>query len=339
VRRRQRAWAGWIARAWLPGVVAATVFSSASARGDEPDATGTFDYGLSEMLARRYATGCPALESSFRTDPRPGTLFTLADCERKWGKTASALERFEEYLALYERMPPDQRAKPRERERASIAESERAILERTVPLLAVRLPGDAPAGTRVWRDDVELAGAALATAVPVDPGEHRLRAELPDGRVVEQQVSIEGREQRTVTFSLAPVPPAPAPVAAVAAPVRVPAGVEPSLARTSAPGSHAGWTYAAAGIGAASLAVAGVTGGVALAQRSTASPVCNAAGLCTTQAGANAGNGAHTMANVETGALVVGGVALAATLILWLTEPHARGTNAAWAPGSVTAVW
>jgi hypothetical protein len=121
--------------------------------------------------------------------------------------------------------------------------------------------------------------------------------------------------------------------------VLVPAGVEPSLARTSAPGSHAGWTYAAAGIGAASLAVAGVTGGVALAQRSTASPVCNAAGLCTTQAGANAGNGAHTMANVETGALVVGGVALAATLILWLTEPHARGTNAAWAPGSVTAVW
>jgi hypothetical protein len=334
----------------LLGVSALLLVSSPSARADDKDASGAFDFGLSEMLAGRYATGCPALESSFRLDPRPGTLFTLADCDRKWGKTASALARFEEYLALYERMPPDSQA--RQRERASVAAAERSALERTVPLLSVRLPGDAPAGTRVWRDDVELTGPALSAMVPVDPGEHRIRVELPGGRAKEQRISIEGGEQRTLIVDLAGEAPQPgatpaAPPAPAPAPAPAPVAPAPSPPPGARASSHAGWTYVAAGTAAASFVVAGITGGIALSDKSTASPVCNAQGMCTTQQGVNAGNEAHTMANVETGALIVGAVAVVVTALLWWTEPRSGGPQASathgaavrWAPAGTLWVW
>jgi hypothetical protein len=320
--------------------------SSPRARADDKDASGSFDYGLSEMLAGRYATGCPALESSFRVDPRPGTLFTLADCDRKWGKTASALARFVEYLALYERMPPDSQA--RQRERASVAAAERAALERTVPLLSVRLPGDAPAGTRVWRDDVELTGPALSAMVPVDPGEHRIRVELPGGRAKEQRISIEAGEQRTLIVDLAGEAPQPSTTPAVLpAPAPAQAAPAPTAPPRAKRSSHVGWTYVAAGTAAASLVVAGITGGIALSDKSTASPVCNAQGMCTTEQGVRAGNEARTMANIETGALIVGVAALAVTAILWWTEPRAdepqagatRGAALRWAPAGAVWVW
>ncbi len=326
----RRSWHAW-------GIAAAVLLVGAGARADAPApaSADSFDYGLSEMLAGRYATGCPALEASFRADPRPGTLFTLADCDRKWGKTASALARFEEYLALYERMPEGERGRAKERERASIATSERATLERTVPLLAVRLPPDAPAGTRVWRDDAEVTGPALAAKVPVDPGEHVVRAQLPDGRSIEQRVTIAAGEQQSIVIVLPAAAPAPTPVASPLPPAPQ---TTPTPATTE-PRSHATWTYVAGGVGIAALAVASVTGAVALAKRSDASPVCDPQGVCSTPAGVSAGNEAHTMANVETGALIVGGVALAAALVLALTEPRARHTAVAPAPGGAVVTW
>jgi hypothetical protein len=184
--------------------------------------------------------------------------------------------------------------------------------------------------------------------VPVDPGEHRIRVELPGGRAKEQRLSIEEGEQRTLIVDLASEGPQPG-AASAAPPAPAPAQVAPA---PSAPprakaSSHAGWVYVAAGTAAASLVVAGIAGGVALSDKSTASPVCNAQGMCTTQQGVNAGNEARTMANVETGALIVGVVALAATALLWWTEPRGgepqasamRGAGVGWGPAGAVWVW
>jgi hypothetical protein len=261
-----------------------------------------------------------------------------------WGKTARALARFDEYLAQYERMAPDQRAK--QKERAGVATTERATLERTVPLLAVRLPPDAPAGTRVWRDDVELTGSALSAAIPVDPGEHRLRVQLADGRAKEQPIAIDGSEQRTLVVELPSEIAKPAPVtpsSASSPPSSSPSAAPSSPSPESPPprASHAGWTYAAAGVTLASGIVAAITGGVALGQKSIASPVCNLQGICSTEQGVNAGNEARTLADVETGALVVAGVALVATLVLLWTEPRsgAHAAAVAWRASGAGLVW
>jgi hypothetical protein len=324
-------------------VALASLTPGVTAKAQATDAAATFDFGLAEMLAGRYATGCPAIEASFRADPRPGTLFTLADCDRKWGRTASALARFGEYLALYDRMPADQQAK--QRARATAAASERAALEKSVPLLSVRLPDGAPAGTRVWRDDVELASPSLGAAVPVDPGEHVIRTQLADGRAAQERITIESGEQRTLVAVIpedpARVDVAPPPIAVPPPKPRTPSAPVPTAPPAEGSSSHAGWIYATGGVGVVSLVVAGVTGVVALSARSKVSDACNAQGMCTTQEGVSSGNEAHTFANVETGALVVGGVTLAAALVLWLIEPRAsaRDSKVGVAPGGLRAAW
>src|SRR5688572_10698415 len=59
------------------------------------DAQELFDKGLADMKAGNYESGCPALEESFRQDPQPGALFTLATCESRRGRLATGMKHFE----------------------------------------------------------------------------------------------------------------------------------------------------------------------------------------------------------------------------------------------------
>jgi hypothetical protein len=300
--------------------------AAGAAEPGEGDADAQFKYGLAEMLAGRYGTGCPALETSYRLDPRAGTLFTLAECQRKGGRTASALASYEAYLALYRRMTPEQR--PLQRERAAIATEERAALDVTVPRLTIELPPAAAPGTLVQRDGATIGGAMMGAALPVDPGEHVVRTVTPDGRQHEMRVVLADREQRTVIAELpAATPPlaapAPAGTPSPAAPPERAAPHESSAASSPGGGSRRTWTYAVGAVGVAGLVVAGTTGALAIAKRSTASSDCNASGVCGSQQGVDAGNAARGLANVATVGWVVGGIALAAAIVLWLTE---RGT-------------
>src|SRR5258706_8825974 len=88
---------------------------SSPARAQPSAAEASFNQGLADMQAGRYDTGCPALAESQRLDPRPGTLFTLAECEAKRGRIGTALTYYREYLALYEAMKPDQKSRQSER--------------------------------------------------------------------------------------------------------------------------------------------------------------------------------------------------------------------------------
>jgi hypothetical protein len=310
----------------------------------QADDSVQFNYGLSEMLAGRYGTGCPALATSFRIDPRPGTLFTLAECNLRWGRTASALAGYEEYLALFEGMSPEQKVK--QAERAQVAAAERKELETAVPRLALRLPEGAPPGIIVRRDGVELGGPMLGAAIPVDPGEHVVSVEMPDGRSQEQRVTLTPAEQRTIVVELAP-----ATQVAPALPSPGPSSSMPSDASSAKPApigvqgsSRRVWIFASGGVGVASLVVAGTTAGLALAKKSTAATDCDMKGVCATAAGVDAGNAAHSFADAATAALIVGGIGLALGLVLWLTEPGAptdrtRQTKRAWSPAGIGTSW
>ncbi len=72
------------------GVAAAQDISAAKA---------LFEKGVEDLQAGKLDTACPALAGeSYRMDPRPGTLFTLADCFDRAGTPASATARYEDYL-------------------------------------------------------------------------------------------------------------------------------------------------------------------------------------------------------------------------------------------------
>src|SRR5690606_15567731 len=78
-------------------------------------AEALFDKGVADMKAGRHETGCKAIAESQRLDPRPGTLFTLATCEAAWGRIATAVSRYGDYLAVYARLPDDKKAAQLER--------------------------------------------------------------------------------------------------------------------------------------------------------------------------------------------------------------------------------
>ena len=212
--------------------------ATGSARAAGPRAAGPaqaqFDYGLAEMEAGRYASGCPALAESYRVDPHPGVLFTLAECENKWGKIASALTHYEAYLDVFSHMAEDEKVRQRGRDKIATAQRER--LRRDVPTLTIVLPASAGAAV-VTRDGAAIGVPSLGVPLPVDPGEHVVVAKTPDGVPHEGRVSLSPGEHASFVVDLSARPAAP-----------VPAPVAPAVEATTGPSP---WVWVAGGIGAA----------------------------------------------------------------------------------------
>src|SRR4051812_45897187 len=93
----------------IPLALVLSTLAAPSAAQDVATAKALFNQGLAEMEAAHYDKGCPAIEESYKLDPRAGTLFTLAECENRRGRLATAVARYEDYLSLYSRLPQDQR--------------------------------------------------------------------------------------------------------------------------------------------------------------------------------------------------------------------------------------
>ena len=219
------------------GISLPLVFFAPFAVADEAAmAEALFDRGLVEMKTSHYDVACPAFAESQRLDPRPGTIFTLAECERFWGKIGSALAHYAEYLRATEAMNAQQR--PKHADRIVIAETQRKKLEPEVPKLTIRLTPDAPADTRVLRDGVELGQASLNIALPIDPGEHVFLTKIPGVEPKESRVTIAVSENRTLILeapkrpleAIPPPTPTPPPIPnSPTAPPRLPAdGITPA---------------------------------------------------------------------------------------------------------------
>ena len=299
----------------------------ARAQGDS--AQVQFDYGLSEMLAGRYATGCPALASSQQRDPRPGTLFTLGECELRWGHPVNALQHLTSFLDEVARIPSSAE-RARQAERAQIASAQRADLERTVARLTIVLPEAMPPLAIVRQDGIVVPRSTMGAPLVVDPGEHVLELALGDGHESAQRITLSKGEVRRVVLAMPDVIAPPAPVAEVL-PSPPPAADQPAP-----PTSHGReWAWVAGGIGVTGLAVGGVAAAVAIAEKSKADSVCGtghlAAGECTTQAGVAAGNSSRTWATVSTVGFAVGAAGVVTGLVVWLASP-AKATASRWQP-------
>ncbi|WP_437571042.1 hypothetical protein [Sorangium sp. So ce542] len=296
--------------------------SSASAPALAQDlaaAEELFNRGLADMQAGQFETGCPALAESQRLDPRAGTLFTLAECEAKWGRIATAVARYEDYLRLFARLSPDQQARQLGREK--IASAQKKALAPDVPLLTLLLPASAPKETRVMRNNVELARPSLGVALPIDPGEHAIVVQPPDAPATEQRVSI-GKGERVVIELKVDVPTTEAP-ASLKTPD--PPKAPPSPPPAPLPRSDRGTSglrvgaYVAGGLGIAGLLAGGVTGAMAFSRKGDIKDNCT--GIDCNKTGKAAADSAQALGNVSTAAFGVGAAALATGVVLLLLEP------------------
>jgi len=291
-------------RASALALVAWSLFEAGPARAQAAgDADVLYDRGLAEMQAGRYANGCPLLAESYRLDPQPGALFTEAECEAKWGRIASALAHYEEYLVVYARLPESEQRAQQARQSAAIAQ--KIALGPQVPHLTVRLATSAPKETIVERDGRLVDRSQLGAPVPVDPGEHVVIARAPGRAEQRQSVVLSAGETKQVELAVAP-PTAALPAATTPKPVERPV-------------SHGGLAYVVGAVGIAGLAAGGITAGLAASKKATIDDNCD--GRFCNQDGLDAATAAQSFATASNISFGVGLVGVAASAVLLLTEP------------------
>jgi hypothetical protein len=142
-----------------------------------------FQEGVKAIDANNVEEGCAKLEESERLDPAIGTEFRLADCHERLGRLASAWAAFLELASKV--------AKPAQVEKARARAD--ALLPRLSRIRLLLPPSVATLdGLEILRDGVRVGRAAWGSALPVDPGSHRIMASAP-GRVPwETHVVVEG---------------------------------------------------------------------------------------------------------------------------------------------------
>ena len=295
--------------------------SGAASAADPAAAEALFDAGLEAMQAERFDEACPKIAESFRLEARAGTLFTLAECWRKAGKTATALARYQEYLRVYQRMSADEQAKQRGRQ--DFARRYEKELEATVPRLTIALAENSPANTTVVRDGIELGKPSLGQALPIDPGEHVIEAHAPGHVTLKRSVTLAPGEQQTVTIELEPA-------ATSSAPTTTPDATTAPPERDRASGSSQRTIgYVALGVGAVGVVVGAVTGALVLGKKSEIEDNCGIGGdpaACNAD-GKSAADGAQGLATVSTIAFAVGIAGLGAGTALVLTAPSEPSTH------------
>ncbi|WP_437669150.1 hypothetical protein [Sorangium sp. So ce131] len=321
----------------MSGLLSTAIAAPASAQSDAVAAAESlFNRGLADMLAGRYITGCPALTESHRLDPRPGRLFTLAECEAKWGRIATAVARYNDYLAMYSRMPEAEQFK--HQKRYKIAREQRDTLAPQVPQLTLSLPKDAPAGTVVQRNGLTLAQPSLGIALPVDPGEHVVTAQAPGGPLTEARFTIGRSESKTIEIEVKPPVEEPPPERRADVPPKadvllpreagLPSGHRvsgPALAAPDAgPSGRRVVTYVAGGLAVTGLVVGSVTGWMALDASRLADEECSDLGddvAACSPVGKDAGARAKDLGLVSTIGFSAGAVLAGTAVVLFLTEP------------------
>jgi hypothetical protein len=299
----------------LAAAAAVTLALPRAALADEPTAEAWLEEGAKELAAKRYDKACAALRKSFRAEAVPSTLYRVAACEEEAGHVTSAAAAYDDYLALYDRLSPSDRRAERDRERAAAAR--RAALEALIPRVVFKL-SSAPDGVRVTRrlsEDGAEVDVALGVPLPIDPGEHYVATEAPERARWEKRFFISKGERRTIELDVAP--PDNARARRLSRPLAPVPNILPPL--EPGPSGQRIAAYAVGGVGVAGLIVGCVTGAVAWGQKSTVEASC-AGGLCNLE-GQNAADKAKTLGAVSTATFVIGGVATAAGIILYVTEP------------------
>ncbi len=268
-------------------------------------AQSLFDDGRALMDARRYAEACPKFAESQRLDPGGGTLLNLALCHELEGRTASAWTEFRDALSLAIR---DQR-----KDRRELAEQHILALGPKLVRLTIVVPeAVAASAPEITLDRARLPDAAWNTAIPVDPGEHRLVVSAA-GRPPWEGVVTTSEPGRTYTIEAALLeapPPRPEP-----APVTQLVPRDPPRMPVTQRRSTAFWVVL--GAGGVSLATSVVTGLLALNANAYVKDNCSTErSFCRVDDAEASADRARTLAWVSTATLIAAAGAGVVALLL-----------------------
>lgn len=133
-------------------------------------ADALFTEGLKLMDAGQVKEACEKFAASQKLDPATGTLLNLAACHEKDGRAATASVEFAEALA--------QATRAGDKGRIQFAKSHLAALDKQMYRVVIEVLKPHKLMT-VKLDGQELPRDALGTAIPLDPGEHKIDVYQP----------------------------------------------------------------------------------------------------------------------------------------------------------------
>ena len=175
----------------------------------------------------------PHFIESLRLDPKLKTTINLADCEEKLGMLVEAQNHW--------LMARDRAGREGDDRIRQEAEQRLSALGARMPRLNIQFAPGAPTDAQVYRDEVLLGRVSLGTALPTNPGEHKISVRAPGHEDTKYSVKLSERDSRTLTVDVGPVsktPPKPAASAApeAAAAASAPVTTQPATS-AAAPGA------------------------------------------------------------------------------------------------------
>ena len=225
-------------------------------------AEALFEEGRRDVENGDLDSACRKFRDSDNLDPGAGTKLNWADCEEKRGKLATAWELFKR---VEDELDPTD-------DRWPLAKQRRETIEPRVPKLILVLAQDAPSGTVVDLDGMELSAASYGVSLPVDPGAHRLVVSAPQHSNQTLEISLRVGQQTEVSVSPgAPVVQSSETAAPALPPPQTAAPVDDASPRHR----HRQLGYAVVGGGAVALLVGAATGLVVLDKKRTAEKYCD----------------------------------------------------------------
>jgi hypothetical protein len=269
--------------------------------------------GKEAFDAKNYGRAVDLFHRAYALVPAPTIALYEAQALVKLGRLVEAEEAYMRAV----RTPLDQHSSEQFRVAVQDAERELAELQPRLPKATIVITGPAAVSTdvQVTLDGKQLPAAMVGVGIPVDPGQHVLRAVARGGEPAEVRFQISEKEQRRL--EIAPVPGE----TAVPPPV-VRATTAP---RDGAPKQVRAWQkplgVAVGSVGVAGLATGIVTGLMAGSRHATVERECPGRVCTEGGAGADALESFRTLRTVSTIGYVVGGVGLAAGATLLLTAP------------------
>jgi hypothetical protein len=328
--------ARWLALAPALALTAVSLLAHAQQTPNQKRADELFTQANQLADHGNFAEACPRYEESNSLDPAIGTKFNLADCYEHVGRLATALTLFREV----ERVAGE----TGKIERRDGARKRADAIEQIVPRVKIVLaPSSGIPGLVVTLDDKLLARDDLGRLLPLDRGRHTVSANasgrLPWSKTLDVP-DPEGRDIVVPELQLsAPATPLPAVVVPVAANDSSGTGARKTLA------------FASGGVGLAGIVVGSVFGILSIKEHGDYTQAC-ANSVCPSPGALMGAKGsastALTEGNVSTAGFVVGGVGVAAAVVLWLTAPKKEQARAfevvpavgpGFGGGSVYAEW
>ena len=299
-------------------VAVAPSSAHAQGAGKQAAAQAMFEDAKKLMTKGDFGAACQKFSDSQNLDPAPGTQYNLANCYEKNGQTASAWATFKSAAASY-------RAHNRA-EWETKARDRAAAIEPKLSKLTIVVPAESNVpGLEVRRDGQALSGSELGAAIPVDPGEHVVEATATGKKPWKSTAKVAPTpgEQK---FTVGPLEAAPKVATPTPAPTTAPTPPPTTVAALPEPPPNKGSGqktagFVALGIGGAGLVVGGVTGVMAMSKNKTANDACPNDGACASQAAVDANSSAKSLATISTVGFIVGGVGLAAGIVLLATAP------------------